>query len=279
MVVCLCKRAEADYNKDMNVTFLFFIFGLAIGSFLNVVVYRLKEHETILGRSFCRQCQHQIRWYDNIPLISFLFLRGKCRDCAAPISWHYPCLELVTALCFVLIGHYFFDILNSQTWAETLWLVLLVSLLLAMAVYDMIHMEIPLSLLIAGLVVTGVFLLFDHGGQRLSLESRLVQSVFGALVIGGFFFALVYISKETWMGWGDVWLGTLAGLIVGLPSALFLLTLSFGTGALISIGLMIFGDKGMKSQVPFAPYLVLGTLLALFLPQIFPDAMNLFVLL
>ena len=83
---------------------IFFIFGLIIGSFLNVVVYRLKDAETILGRSFCRHCKHTIRWYDNIPLLSFLFLRARCRDCDEKISWQYPLLEAVTGILFAEIG-------------------------------------------------------------------------------------------------------------------------------------------------------------------------------
>ncbi|PIV85971.1 MAG: prepilin peptidase, partial [Candidatus Moranbacteria bacterium CG17_big_fil_post_rev_8_21_14_2_50_41_107] len=80
----------------MDFFFVFFLFGLLIGSFLNVLVYRLKDAETLLGRSFCRKCKHQIRWYDNIPLISFVLLRGECRDCQEKISWQYPVLECVT---------------------------------------------------------------------------------------------------------------------------------------------------------------------------------------
>ena len=262
----------------MFVVFFFFVFGLIIGSFLNVVVYRLKDGETILGRSYCHQCQHQIRWYDNIPLVSFLVLRGKCRDCGAKISWQYPLLELVTGLIFLLVGRYFFDLLDRGTWGETAWLLVLASLLLAIAAYDLLYMEIPVSLLIMAVCVTVVFLVFKSSGQMFSLQNTLFQGVFGALVIGGFFFALVFVSKETWMGWGDVWLGALAGLTIGLSSALFMMTLSFGSGAIISIFLMAFGNKGMKSQIPFAPYLVLGMFLALFLPKIVPEYVNIFLL-
>lgn len=243
-----------------------------------MVVYRLKDQETILGRSFCRHCQHQIRFYDNIPLLSFLILGGKCRDCGTKISWQYPILELLTGLCFSVVGVYFFDILDQNTWAETVWLLILSSLLLSIAAYDMVHMEIPLSLLVAGVVSTFIFLLVDAQGLDLSFGSRQTEALLGALSVGGFFFALVFISKETWMGWGDVWLGALAGMVVGLSSALFMMTLSFGLGAIIGIGLILSQKKGLKSQVPFAPYLVLGTLLAVFLPEIFPEYTQLFLL-
>lgn len=259
-------------------TFFFFVLGLAVGSFLNVVVYRLKDRETLLGRSFCRQCGHQIRWYDNIPLLSFLVLGGRCRDCRAKISWRYPLFELVTAVLFALVGHYFFDVLDTSTWAETLWLFIMIGLLLVIAVYDMMYMEILVSLLVAGACVTALFLLYDARGIDLSPWGRQAQALFGALAIGGFFFALVYMSKETWMGWGDVWLGALSGMMVGLSSALFTMTLSFGIGAAVGIVLMLGRKKEMKSQVPFAPYLVLGTLLALFLPVMFPESIALLLL-
>src|SRR3989344_8781021 len=90
------------------VSLVFFSSGLIVGSFLNVLVYRLKEAETLLGRSFCRHCKHQIRWYDNIPLISFVLLLGACRDCETKISWQYPALELLTGILFALAGLLFF---------------------------------------------------------------------------------------------------------------------------------------------------------------------------
>jgi len=253
---------------------LFFILGLIIGSFLNVLVCRLKESETLLGRSFCRSCKTQIRFYDNIPLLSFLLLGGKCRDCHAPISYRYPLLELVTALLFVLVGKIFFVPDDTVAFLQTGWLLMIVSLFLAIAVYDMMYMEIPVSLLIASFLVTLTYfaLSLALGLSSLSWGERSVvtDGLLGGLAIALFFFALVYASKETWMGWGDVWLGGVAGMVVGLPAIFFFLTLSFGLGALIGVMLMLRQKKSLKSQIPFAPYLVLGTFLVLFLPYFFP---------
>lgn len=262
----------------MSVIFLFFVFGLIVGSFLNVVVYRLKDAETILGRSFCRKCHHQIRWYDNIPLFSFLFLRGKCRDCGGRISWQYPLLEFLTAACFVLVGRYFFDIFDSGTWLETAWLLILTSLLLVIAAYDLLYMEIPVSLLVAGAILTLLFLVLDSlFGFDGSFFGRSIQSLIGALTVGGLFFFLVFFSKETWMGWGDVWLGALSGALVGFSNVLFMMTLSFGIGAIVGVGLMLVQKKDLKTQVPFAPYLVTGTILTIFLPEMFPVFSRLFL--
>lgn len=256
----------------------FFIFGLIIGSFLNVVVCRLRDAETILGRSFCRSCKHQIRWYDNIPLVSFVLLRGECRDCSEKISWQYPILEVLTGVLFALVGYYFFSPINPSTWAETLWLLGIVSCFVVIAAYDLKYMEIPIILLGVSACLTLLFLFSDFELGQIFWSSRLGLALFGGMIVALFFFALVFVSHETWMGWGDVWLGLVCGMIVGLPAALFMLTLSFASGASIGIVSMYFGGKNLKSQIPFAPFLVLGTLLALFLPEIFPGYTRFFIL-
>jgi prepilin signal peptidase PulO-like enzyme (type II secretory pathway) len=257
---------------NMTITFpAFFIFGLIIGSFLNVLVYRLRDAETLLGRSFCRHCEHQIRWYDNIPLVSFILLRGACRDCGTKISWQYPTLEFLTGILFALVGYFFFSPTVFYSWLETAWLLSIVSILLVIGVYDLRHMEISLSMLIAGVLITYVFLICSFVIMSEPLfVSRLWQGLFGGLVVCGFFFLLVWFSKETWMGWGDVWFGFVAGSIVGLPLVLPMLTLSFGCGAFVGIIAIVFQKKGLKSQIPFAPFLAFGVILTLFLPKVFP---------
>lgn len=253
------------------ITIFFFACGLIIGSFLNVVVYRLKAGETLLGRSYCHQCGHQIRWYDNIPLLSFLMLRGRCRDCKGVLSWQYPLLEFVTGFCFATVSLLYFDMYDQNSWIRTGWLLAVVSTLLVIATYDILYMEIPVVLLFYVLGITLFYLMTTLSKEQEFWSGVAGQSLLGALVIGVFFFGLVFFSRETWMGWGDVWLGALVGLIVGLPAILLLMTLSFGSGALVGIGLTLFEGKNLKTQIPFAPYLVLGTLLTLFLPEMYPD--------
>ncbi|MFZ2187607.1 MAG: prepilin peptidase [Candidatus Moraniibacteriota bacterium] len=252
-------------------TVSFFLLGLIIGSFLNVLVYRLKDAETLLGRSFCRRCKHQIRFYDNVPLVSFVLLRGACRDCGAKISWQYPALEFCTAILFALVGYFFFSPAVMFSWVETAWLLGIVSCLLVIGVYDVRHMEIPLSLLIVSALFTFLFLAssFFFFAEPFFV-SRLWYGLLGGAVVCGFFFLLVWMSKETWMGWGDVWLGFVAGSIVGLPLVLPMLTLSFGLGASVGLLAIAFKKKGLKSQIPFAPFLVAGVILILFLPKAFP---------
>lgn len=257
---------------------IFFLLGLIIGSFLNVLVYRLRDAETLLGRSFCRNCKHQIRFYDNIPMVSFVLLRGQCRDCGEKISWQYPLLEAMTGGLFALVGYYFFSPINQATWIETVWLLGIVSCFVVIAAYDLKYMEIPLILLGVSAAITLAFLFFGFHVNEVFWSSQLGLSLFGGAVVGLFFFVLVFVSHETWMGWGDVWLGLVCGMIVGLPAALFMLTLSFASGAVVGIASLYLGGKNLKSQIPFAPFLVLGTLLAIFLPQVFPEYMRFFVL-
>jgi len=139
-------------------------------------------------------------------------------------------------------------------------------------------MEIPMEVLVSSTIATLVFLLSEFFlSQGAFFDSRLWFGLLGALIVGGFFFLLVWMSHETWMGWGDVWLGALAGLIVGLPLALPMLTLSFGIGSIVGIFLMFLKKKGMKSQVPFAPFLTSGVLVTLFFAHIFP-VFSLFVI-
>lgn len=250
---------------------IFFIFGLIIGSFLNVLVYRLKDAETLLGRSFCRHCKHQIRWYDNIPLVSFIVLRGTCRDCETKISWQYPVLEFLTGIMFALIGYFFFFPLDMFSWVETLWLLSIVSCLLVIGAYDLKHMEIPSVMLIVSVVLTYIFFVSSFFFlQEPFFSSRLWYGLLGGGVVCGFFFLLVWMSHETWMGWGDVWLGFVAGSIVGLFLILPMLTLSFGIGAVVGLLAIAWKKKGLKSQIPFAPFLVAGVILTFFLPKIFP---------
>lgn len=263
----------------MNFFFIFFFFGLIIGSFLNVLVYRLRDTETLMGRSFCRHCKHQIRWYDNIPLISFILLRGACRDCETRISWQYPMLELLTGIFFGLTGFFFFDPLIFTSYIETLWILVLISCFLVIAVYDIRHMEIPMVMLFISAFASILFLLYTFFAFPSSFfSSRLFFGLSGGLAVCGFFFFLVWISHERWMGWGDVWLGAVSGMIVGLPLALPMLTVSFGVGAITGLIIIAMKKKSMKSQIPFAPFLLFGTLFILFLPKIFPTLMQLLFL-
>jgi len=256
----------------------FFVSGLLIGSFLNVLIVRLKEAETLLGRSFCRNCKYKIRFYDNIPLVSFFLLRGACRDCGEKISWQYPLVEGLTGVLFLLVGLFFF-FPNPQSILETGWLLGLVSILVALSFYDARHLEIPVSLLAGGLVWTLLFLAVSFFSFEQAIpfwETGLASGLAGGVLVAFFFFCLVWFSKETWMGWGDVWLGMVAGLAVGLGLSFFMLTLSFAVGAFVGMVTLFFLKKDLKTQIPFGPFLAFGIVGTLFLSEAAPHFLQFF---
>ncbi len=248
---------------------IFFITGLIIGSFLNVVIHRLHLAESILGRSYCPQCQKKINWYDNIPLLSFIFLRARCRNCNQPISWRYPLTELFTGATFALTAFAFLGT-DVKSFYQVGFLLIIFSLLLVLFFYDLKFMEVPMIIFWLALIATVVFkLIFDI--------DLLTNNIVGAITAMTFFWLLVFISKEKWMGWGDVYVGFLVGLLLGWPNVLVGLFLSFFIGAICAIIIMSFSDKTMKSQIPFVPFLVIGTIMTIFIAEIFPNVIEMFI--
>lgn len=244
------------------------ILGLLVGSFLNVVLFRFETGETVVsGRSRCNACKGTIAWYDNIPLLSFAFLRGKCRKCGVRISPQYPAVEFATAVLFAAAGNAFYVSGSVEAAVGLAFALGLIAILLVVFVYDLIHMEIPVSALMAGMIWTlfSLFLLWYFSvSQEAFLESRLWEGLIGGAIAFGFFYALVFFSKETWMGAGDAWLAAILGLVAGWKLLLPALTLAFGSGAIVGVALITFGNKEMRSRIPFGPFLVAAVLFVLF---------------
>ncbi len=228
---------------------IIFLFGLTIGSFLNCVICRLKTGKSFLGgHSFCPYCKHELVWYDLIPVFSFLMLKGKCRYCQKPISIQYPLVELATAILFVLV-------FNSQNLFNTGYLLLITGFLIIIFVYDLKHYIIPDKVIFPAILTSFLFLLTTN-----SLLPNTILSAFGASL----FFLLIYlISKGQWMGFGDVKLSFLMGLHLGFPNILVALFSAFFSGAIIGLILIAQSKKTLKSRVPFGPFLVFGTFLAM----------------
>lgn len=269
------------YTETMTFTLFFFLLGLIIGSFLYVVVLRLESGKTLGGRSQCPSCGLLIHWYDNIPLLSFFVLGRCCRRCHYPISWQYPAVEFATGCLFALFGTLSLAAGTPEDLAFTIWQLVLISLLLVIALYDARNMEIPLVLLITGVVLVVVYAVvvtFLHPGNGFDSAALWQNVLWGGGLAALLFYALVYFSKETWMGMGDVWLAGTVGAAVGLPALLVLLTLSFGIGAIVGVFLLWLGKRGMKSQIPFAPFLVTGTLVTLLIQALDPGWLVLFLL-
>lgn len=248
----------------MILLIFFFLLGIIVGSFLNVVALRMERGEDFVhGRSACPKCGALIHWYDNIPLLSFILLRGRCRGCHDPIAWRYPAVELMAGVVYATLAACFFNPIEASAWIETVWLLGLFSLFMVIALYDSKTMEIPIALLQASAVWTLVFVLWLDWNiatdMLWSMDGRTVSGLIGALIAWTIFAALSFFSQETWMGWGDAWLAAIIGLAVGIEGLLFALTLSFGFGALFSVVLLLRKQAGMETRVPFGPFLAVGT--------------------
>ena len=246
----------------------FFLFGLVIGSFLNVVVARTHSLETLLGRSYCRSCRAIIRWFDNIPLLSFLLLRGKCRRCRSAISWRYPFVELSTGILFALVGWKFFDVSNTTSWVETILYLWVVCFALVIALYDARHYEIPMHLLWAMVVVVlGHIVVLDiinFSASVLWWDVLLYKHLIASAVAFGTFYVLSAVSKERWMGYGDAYVVLAIGLSIGF-GVFGAIMLGSIVGALYGVANIFLSRKTLASQIPFAPFLCIGMGIMLFL--------------
>jgi len=241
-----------------------FLFGLLFGSFLNSVIYRLEIGGSFLkGRSYCPHCKHKLIWQDLIPVLSFLFLKGKCRYCQKPISWQYPLVELATGFIFLL---FFLTSLNLNNFTYV-YLLIMSCFLIIVFVYDLKHYIIPDKIIYPAILVSGIWYLVSGIFFNLYTKYEMLNTIYSAVGAAAFFLAIVLISRGKWMGVGDIKLAFLMGLILGWPNILVALFLAFFIGAIIGIGLIATGKKTLKSEVPFGPFLVAGTFLALFWGQ------------
>lgn len=266
---------------------IIFILGLITGSFLNVVVYRSASGRPISkGRSECPKCGKTLRWFELIPVLSFVFQKGKCRRCKEKISWQYPAVELLTAGVFIFIWQFYLKSKIPSFQNKAIFFIFAALLLclsadmIAIFVYDLIHLEVPMSFLIWGILLSIFTVLVRDAGWILSdgniwqqgivkvlLQSALFSGILGAAAAGGFFLFLVLISKEKWMGQGDIYIGAIAGMMIGWPFILEALIIAFVSGALIGIILMLFKGKKFSAKIAFGPFLVFSCFVVLLFGQ------------
>jgi len=234
------------------------IAGLAVGSFLNVLVLRFDQFASILKtRSRCPHCKEEIKWYDLVPFFSYIYLRAKCRNCEKPISFQYPVVEAVTAIVFSLIYWKFGLSL------EAVLLVAISALLISIAVYDILNYEIPDILSYSALVLSIGFVILKLMTNNELLISNLIPYGYAVLIGGGFLAFLVLISKEKWMGAGDITLGALMGVLLGSPNILLGLFMAFISGSIIGLILLALKQKKLKDAVPFGPFIVFAIFVGL----------------
>lgn len=242
---------------------VFYIFvlvlGLSIGSFVNAWVWRTRENLSITkARSICPNCRVQIAWYDNVPVFSFIFLHGHCRQCDKKISYQYPIVEVWCGFIFVITALFHsnsltFGVLSLEIIRD--WIIL--TFLTFVFLYDFRYREIlNFSTMLPAIILFFFSLIF--GWQ--SWGSMLSGVAFGA----GFFLFLYIISKGRWIGGGDVKLGFFMGIILGWPNILLAFFLAYLTGAVFSLLLIAARKKTIKSETAFGTYLVFGTIVAMF---------------
>ncbi|MDB5188742.1 MAG: prepilin peptidase leader peptidase (prepilin peptidase) / N-methyltransferase [Candidatus Nomurabacteria bacterium] len=237
-----------------------FILGLIIGSFLNVVILRMNTGRSVAkGRSACARCNATLSWYELIPVFSFLFLRGKCKTCKARISFQYALVELVTAIIFTTI---YTNIILSTGFtlislAVFIFSAAVASVLIVIFAYDIRHSIIPdhmVYLFIVLSLVSIVWKLCTVPGFQAGMA--VVDGVAVALP----FFLLWYFSKGRVMGFGDVKLALGMGWLLGLVGGMSAMLWAFWIGAVV--GLLLLGLSrrySMRSEIPFAPFLIIGT--------------------
>jgi len=248
-----------------------FGFGVIIGSFLNVYIYRFHTGKSLAGSSHCLSCATLLKWYELFPLASYLVLRGRCRTCGCKIPARYFLVELATGLLFVGSA------MIASSLIEMLLLWLVMSILVVITVYDLYHFIIPDAFTIALTIAALGLLVYGFFGLSVSLDT-LFWTVVSALGGVSFFLLLWLVSRGKWLGFGDVKLAFPLGLLVGPMLVFSFIVLAFWIGAAISIGILLVarlnrGQAGlqlpsrsltMKSAVPFAPFLVASCLLVLF---------------
>jgi leader peptidase (prepilin peptidase)/N-methyltransferase len=239
---------------------LIFIFGLIIGSFLNCVIWRLyKEESFVSGKSYCPHCRHSLGFWDLFPVLSYLFLRGKCRYCKGIISFQYPLIELITAILFSSVFIYLGSIISLGLF---FWLTI-ISFLIVIFVFDLKYFIIPDEVIYPAIFLSIIWLLYSFFTGTIS-SHEMILSIFSSLGAALFFFLIWFFSKGTAMGFGDVKLALLIGLLLGFPNTIVALFLGFLLGAIIGSVMILLKKKGLKSEVPFAPFLVVGIIISFF---------------
>jgi leader peptidase (prepilin peptidase)/N-methyltransferase len=243
---------------------LIFVGGLAVGSFLNVVIYRLPRGKSLLRPgSACPSCRKPIRFYDNIPVLSFLLLKGRCRHCGEKISWRYPLVELLTATVFTLV------VIVHGFSLQSLSYVLLTAMLIAITFIDLEHFIIPDYITIPGAIL-GLFLAF------FSEHMTILNAVIGLLVGGVSLFLIALLGdklfKRESMGGGDIKLSALLGAYLGWQQVIFVLVSASFFGAVIGVVGILLSKQVKKTRlIPFGPFLALGALVAIFFGQYLID--------
>lgn len=286
----------------MSLTFAFFgfILGATLGSFIKALADRSLTNKTFFGRSFCPKCKHSLYWFDLIPILSYIILYGRCRYCHKKINLEYPFVEIILGILIVLLFWFSSSKFGAAEdifqqiifFGDLFFKTFFISVLIAITITDLKKTLIPDRIMYPSIIISFVFLIIftiykiiylyfylsqnqigkyllpphsDYFARHAVMTTEpLLGSIASALLIGGFFLALIIITKGKGMGGGDVKLGIFMGLVLSFPLSLVAVMLAFLTGAIVSIVMIIFKKKHFGQSIPFGPFLVIGSLIALF---------------
>lgn len=267
----------------MDVFFLivWFVLGTIIGSFLNVVILRYNTGFALSGRSGCLSCGKKLEWYELVPVVSYFFLRGKCSLCKSPISIQYPLVEIGTGILFAMSFAAFYTLPTLSNISDLVFYLVIISILMVITVYDIRHTIIPDGLVYAFIIFSLIRIFFIYPIPELFHYPLILELLAGPILFLPFFL-LWFVSKGRWMGFGDAKLALGIGFLLGLSAGISAIILAFWIGAIVSLIYLGLGRISeslpvqkyglslhlkhltIKSEIPFAPYLILGTLLVLF---------------
>lgn len=242
---------------------LTFLFGLIVGSFLNVVVLRFGFSEHARARSGCQACNKPLRWFELVPLVSFIVQRGVCRGCGSSLSLQYPLVEVATAILFTLVVWVSAPLSTLASVMATGALLVFVSAFLVLLVYDIKHTLVPLSF--AWTLMVSALAVRVADAFSLGRAFPLYDGILGAIVLGSLFTFIVAVTKGKGMGAGDIYVAVALGLVFGVVEGVEVAMLAFWIGALVGITLMALKKNAtMKTEVPFVPFLFVAFCIGMF---------------
>lgn len=248
--------------SPLAATLLFGLFGAMIGSFFNVVIYRMPRGESVVWPpSRCTGCGYRIKFYENVPVLSWLLLRGKCKSCGIGISAQYPLVEALTGLTAAAVAGYFLYVGTGHPLDFRIGVGFLAMASIPIFVIDIRHYLIPDVLTFPGMAL-GLALSLIPGGQT-PLQSLIGGAGAGLFLWGIGFAASLAVRKEA-MGFGDVKLIAMSGALFGLQTALFGLIFASVLGCLVGLPMMLMRKLDEHRHIPFGPYICVGVLLAAF---------------
>ncbi|WP_025209712.1 prepilin peptidase [Hippea sp. KM1] len=242
------------FQQKIVLDLIAFLFGLIIGSFLNVCIYRMPLGKSIVWpASFCPNCKHRIRWFDNIPIVSYILLKGRCRYCGERISLIYPTVELLSGvLSLLLVDRFGLSV-------DTVFLAVLVYGLIVASFVDFKHMIIPDTISL-GLIPIG--LVYGY------IKGEFLFSLYGAIAGFVILYAVAFLGriafKKEAMGGGDIKLLSAIGSFVGVKGVLFSLFSASFFGSVVGLGLIALKRRSYADKLPFGPYLSLGAIVFIF---------------